>query len=475
MNRDSVNWSLTTALKNLQTGKLSVEEYVTELLAHSKSHQELAAYITDTGEQALAAARAIDAKDSANPLQGIPLVVKDNIDVAGVATTAATPRLQKHIPNDDSLAWQRLAAAGALLFGKTSMHELAYGITGVCTGAPTALNPINKDYLAGGSSSGTAAAVAAGFAPAGLGTDTGGSIRIPAAVCGIFGFRPTTGRYPHDGVIRVSPSRDTVGVMARSMEDIILLDKIISGDSTQATNNNTNPHSIRLALPEQAWNHLDPEIERVTSDALSSLQIAGYSLVATGADIHGGPSNELLDIAIAVPPAETLKALAAYLSVTGSDATAEEVIRDIASPDVRHILSPLLEETNLHHAYPAALAAQEQLRTAAAESRRSHNVQAVITPTTVLPAPPLDVGDYVDVEGVQIPTFLAYIRNTAPSAVLGTPSVTIPIGVTSNGLPVGLQIDGHPTKDAELLQLAFQLSQLFDPDIACKRKKRASI
>lgn len=475
MNRDAVNWSLTTALKNIQAGKLSAEEYVTELLAHSKSHQELAAYITDMGEQALAAAREIKGKDSANPLQGIPLVVKDNIDVAGVPTTAATPRLKKHVPNTDSLAWQRLAAAGALLFGKTSMHELAYGITGICTDAPTALNPVNKDYLAGGSSSGTAAAVAAGFAPAGLGTDTGGSIRIPASNCGIFGFRPTTGRYPDAGVIRISPSRDTVGVMARSMEDIILLDKIIAGDNKQATNIDSNPQSVRLALPEQAWNHLDPEVERVTSDALSIMQIAGYSLVATGADIHGGPSNELLDVAIAVPPAETLKALAAYLSSTGANATAEEVIRDIASPDVRHVLRPLLDETNLHHAYPEALAAQERLRTAAAESRKSHNIQAIVTPTTILPAPPVDIGDYVDIEGVEIPTFLAYIRNTAPSAVLGTPSVTIPIGVTTDGLPVGLQIDGHPAKDAELLQLALQLSQLFDPDIACKRKKRASI
>lgn len=461
MSIEVASWSLTTAIHNLQQGKLSAEEYLTDLISHGNSHSNLGTYITPTSGHALIAARAADSMPQKGPLFGIPLVVKDNIDVAGVPTTAATPSLKGHIPTTDSEVWQRLTSAGAILLGKTSMHELAYGITGICTGSPTALNPVNTNYLAGGSSSGTAAAIAAGFAPAGLGTDTGGSIRIPAAVCGIFGFRPTTGRYPHAGVVRISPTRDTVGLMARSIEDILLLDEIITGTNHSTEQPSPTPKSVRLAIPESAWDHLDPEVERITTNALSVLENAGYKLINTGVDIHGGPSNELLDTAIAIPPPETLAAISAYLAETGSTITAEEVIKETASPDVRSILSPLLDTSLPHHAYHAALTKQEQLQALANEARHRYNIDAIVTPTIITPAAPVDVADYINIEGVEIPTFLAYIRNTAPAAVLATPSITIPIGKTAEGLPVGLQLDGHPNSDTKLLQLALQCSQLF--------------
>lgn len=464
MSVDVTTWSLTVALQNLREGKISVIEYLTDLLAYGKQHGELNAYITNTGEQALATAKAAGNNDPSLLLQGIPLVVKDNIDVAGVATTAATPRLRRHVPSESSGVWQKLASSGALLFGKTSMHELAYGVTGRCTGAPTALNPRNTRYLPGGSSSGTAAAVAAGFVPAGLGTDTGGSVRIPAALCGIFGFRPTTGRYPDSGVVLISPTRDTVGIIARSIDDILLLDGIISGTNYVPQAIDAAPKTVKLAVPEHAWQQLDPDVERITLNALSVLKKAGYHFIDADADIHGGPSKELWEVATAIPPAETLGAIAAYLKATGSTATVEDVIRSIASPDVREVLEPLLNTPVSQDAYHEALFRQKGLRERAAKARRRYGVNATVTPTTILTAAPLDIGDNVNIRGKDIPTFLAYIRNTAPAPVLGNPSVTIPVGKTADGLPVGLQFDAAPNEDIQLLRLARQCSQLFQND-----------
>jgi mandelamide amidase len=461
---EAATWSLTTALGALRAGRLSAEEYLTDLLAHERSHGGLGAYITPTGEQALVAARAADRSDSSSsrPLHGVPLVVKDNIDVAEVPTTAAMPRLRDHVPFADSAAWRRLAGAGALLLGKTSMHELAFGVTGACTGAPTALNPVDLRYLAGGSSSGTAAAVAGGLAPAGLGTDTGGSARIPAAVCGITGFRPTTGRYPHEGVLRIAPSRDTIGLMARDVEDLLLLDAVLtSRDITGMPPLASPPQPPRLAVPEPGWSGLDSEVDRVASAALTTLQRCGCVLVKAGTETQGGSRDLLLEVATTVPLAETPEAVTAYLAATGSTVTFDEVVSAVASPDVRNTLTPLTAEpARTLDRYRAALAAEHDFRTTARAARRALGVSASVMPTTILPAAPVGVGEHVLLGGTRVSTFLCYIRNTAPAAILSLPSVTIPAGTTAGGLPVGLQLDGHPHADTELLRLALHCSRL---------------
>ncbi|MFD1554951.1 amidase family protein [Paraburkholderia silviterrae] len=462
MSAEAASWSLCEAARALRAGRLSAVEYVTDLIAHERARGDLGAYITRAHEQALDAAREADRTSPAGPLHGMPLVVKDNIDVAGIRTTGGTPRLHAHMPASDSAVWRRLAAAGAMLLGKTSMHELAYGVTGICVGAPTARNPVNTDYLAGGSSSGTATAVAAGFAPAGLGTDTGGSARIPAAFCGIVGFRPTTGRYPHAGVLRISPSRDTVGLMARDPDDIVLLDSILAAADGDRRMARDAGRPIRLAVPDHAWHSLDPDVARVAANALALLERAGCVLVSVGDEILGGPSAALLDVATAVPLAETPAAVAAYLADSGSTDTFEDVIREVASPDVRGVLAPLLDAPFPREAYRHALAAQARLRAAATAAHRLHDVDAVVLPSTILPSPSIDVGEHVVLDGASMPTFLACIRNTAPAAVLGAPSVTLPAGKTRHGLPVGLQFDGQPHADTRLLDLARQCSRLLE-------------
>ncbi|MFE7050327.1 amidase family protein, partial [Streptomyces californicus] len=188
MNRPSepADWTLAQAVAHLRTDRTAPAAYREALAARTREHAHLNAYLHETFHRPEAGRHGV--------LSGVLLAVKDNIDVAGVPTTAGTPALRQHFPSRSSTAWERCARAGAALAGKTALHELAYGTTGHHALGPPALNPSAPDHLAGGSSSGTAAAVAARLVPAGLGTDTGGSVRIPAALCGIVGYRPSLGR-----------------------------------------------------------------------------------------------------------------------------------------------------------------------------------------------------------------------------------------------------------------------------------------
>ncbi|WP_442800999.1 amidase family protein [Serratia rubidaea] len=464
MSRETAAWSLHTALQAIRERKLNASEFLHDLLAHERQVGDFNAYITPTRRQAQNhAATADKLAGHAGALCGIPLVVKDNIDVAGVPTTAATPSLRHHVPTVDAAVWRRLSHAGAVLLGKTSMHELAYGITGVCSAAPSALNPVLPGYLAGGSSSGTAAAVAAGLAPAGLGTDTGGSVRIPAALCGIVGFRPTTGRYPHDGILRISPSRDTAGLMARTLEDIILLDAIITGNARKTQTAAISPRQIRLGVPLPAWRGLSPEVAQVAYSALDMLERAGYQLVETGSELFAAAPEALLDSATSIPLAETADAIADYLHAAGSRITFSEVVQAIASPDVFQLLAPLRDAPYPQLRYRRAIARQSSQRLEAAEARRAYRVDAVVMPTTTLTAAAANIGEHVEINGASMPTFQAYIRNTAPATILALPSITLSAGVTAGGAPVGLLLDGHPYRDTHLLHIASHCFQLLNP------------
>ena len=233
----------------LHAGKTTSTEIVSELIARAGAMAYLNAYITLDAEAALARAQELDEMrkqgDILGPLHGVPLVVKDNIHVAGLPNTAGTPGLADFRPETDSPAVAALRAAGAIILGKTNLHELAYGITGYNAAYGAVGNPYDPTAIAGGSSSGTACAVSAGLAPAGLGTDTGGSVRIPASLTGVVGFRPSSGRYDSSAITPVSHTRDTVGVIARNVDDVILIDAVIALD---------NPLSgIPLALTVFFW------------------------------------------------------------------------------------------------------------------------------------------------------------------------------------------------------------------------------
>lgn len=448
-------WTLRQARAALGRGAIDAVDYLARLTERKTRLAGLCAFVGD------AAARPPATPPAAGPLGGMPLAVKDNIDVAGVPTTACTPALRHHTPGRDSVVWERCAEAGAVLMGKTTLHELAYGVTGAHPGELTARNPVAPDRLAGGSSSGTAAAVAAGVVPAGLGTDTGGSIRIPAALCGVVGFRPSTGRYPHQGVVRISPTRDTVGVMARSVEDVQLLDTVLSGAPPLPDPPPSAPPV--LALPRAAaWTELDPEVTRVMRAACDSLRDAGWSLRELPEPVYD--TGELMEAATAVPLAETPAALTAYLSHHGSPLTGEAVIEEIASPDVRALLAPILTGHVVGpDRYHAARRAARRTAASALRALRLSEASAFMSPTTITPAPPLGTGRWVECGDRRVPTFTTYIRNTAAAAVWGWPSLTLPAGYTSHGLPVGLLLDAPRHHDRQLLALGRRCARHLPP------------
>ena len=233
----------TQAVSAIQSGRLKATDYVATLLARAAALSTLNALTVLNTEGALEAARRIDALSPDEkrrlPLVGPPVVVKDNINTAGLQTSAGTPALENFIPSTHAPSVKKLLDAGAILLGKANMHELALGITStnLSTHAGPVRNPYNPGMIPGGSSGGTAVAVAARIVPAGLGTDTGGSTRIPAALTGITGFRPSVSnggdqRRYHDtnAVVPISHTRDTVGPMARTVADIALLDGVVAGD-----------------------------------------------------------------------------------------------------------------------------------------------------------------------------------------------------------------------------------------------------
>ncbi|MGI9261505.1 MAG: amidase family protein, partial [Woeseiaceae bacterium] len=215
----------------LENGETSSVAIVTELLARAEAKNHLNAYIMIDADGALARAAELDAMRADGNLlgamHGVPFVVKDNTHVAGLPNSAGTPGLADFVPAADAPTVAALRQAGGIILGKTNLHELAFGITSDNAAYGAVGNPFDPTTFAGGSSGGTASAVSAGLAPVGLGTDTGGSVRIPPALTGTVGFRPSTDRYDSSGVTPISHTRDTVGIIARNVADVDLLDQVM--------------------------------------------------------------------------------------------------------------------------------------------------------------------------------------------------------------------------------------------------------
>lgn len=456
----------------IRSGTITSAELTQVYLARADANAHLNAYITLDRSGALAAARRADADLAAGrvkgPLHGVPLVVKDNTHVAGMPNTAATPALRGFVPKEHAPVVQKLVDAGAIVLGKTNMHELAFGISGYneafFTGQPIGTrNPYDRTRIAGGSSSGTGAAIGARLAPGGLGSDTGGSVRIPAALTGGAGLRPTIGRYSQEGVTPISHSRDTVGPMARTVADVALLDAVVTENRAPTA---ASLSGLKLGVYRAYFfNELDADTRAITDAALVKLRQAGVTIVEVDM-----PDLVALNNAASFPVAlyEAYDDLKAYLEKYRTGKTVEQVAAEIASKDVKGTYDGLVVPRKLPgpdrpvDAAPAYQAAMREARPALvkhfADTFQKYGIDALIGPTT----PHVAVAQGPDASS--LPTFLLFIRNTDPGSNAGIPGLTIPAGLgLSTGLPVGISLDGPRGSDARLLAIGMAIEKLLGP------------
>jgi aspartyl-tRNA(Asn)/glutamyl-tRNA(Gln) amidotransferase subunit A len=459
------HWHTISALsQQIHSGQLSPVELMEHLLARVEAlDPALHAFRLVPRERALAAARAAElmlrAGQDAGPLHGIPYAVKDIIDVAGLPTTAGSNLLLENVATADATVVQRLNQAGMVLLGKAQTVQFAFGAPGINHHHGTPHNPWHPTpHVPGGSSSGSGVAVGAGLVPMALGTDTGGSVRIPAALCGVVGLKTTVGQVSRAGVFPLSWTLDSVGPLTRSVADTALVYQAMRGpDPADASTHHTAPYEdvlsglkdgvrgLRLGFAESAfWDEADPEV-------VHAVRACGKVFSALGAHVDS----------IKFPEAAAALEVDQRGVISATEAALEHLER---LGDRFHEYDPVVQIRLLPtkdasaHDYLRAVRAHTAL---CAQARRVlHDVDALLAPTTMIPSLPVaEVDASLDTYRRWNPR---YSRNTRVGNLLGLCSLTVPCGFTTKGLPIGLMITGKAFDEATILRVGHAYEQATD-------------
>lgn len=463
---DTAAFSISGLASALARGDLSAEMLARFVLTRCDRHRNLHALIAQNPEHLVAAARAADRRRASaqplGPLHGVPILIKDNIDVLGYPTTAGTPGLAGIHPARNAPVVQRLLDAGALIAGKANLHELAVGGTSQNEHFGHVVNPWRRGLIAGGSSGGSAVAVATRMVPGALGTDTNGSVRGPCSLTGVPGLRPSFQRYPYGGILPATPTRDSVGGMATTIADLALLDAVLAGEAVQPLTPATLK-GLRLGRPGGDYTTvLDPRTAQVMDATVRLLRGAGATIVE--ADL---PGMHKLATRTAWPISayEAASEITAALAGRQPLVALETIVSQIASPHVRERFNPQPGNmTRLEGPYREALEVlRPRLKQQLAAYFHEHRLDALIFPTTPFPAVAVaDDAANIVINGQSI-NFGQIIHNSAYQSAAGIPSLTVPAGLTADGLPVGLSFDGPEGSDRRLLAIGLAFEELRGP------------
>ncbi|MGA2964679.1 MAG: amidase [Terriglobales bacterium] len=452
MSEDRVPQTIRELSRKIRDRAISPVELTRDCLARiERLNPALNAFIAVTADSALDQARRAEREvvrgDYRGPLHGIPIGLKDILDTAGVRTTAASALFKARIPKDDAEVVRRLRAAGAIVLGKQNLHEFAYGGSSMISFFGEVHNPWDTARLAGGSSGGSSASVAAGLGFAAVGTDTAGSIRLPAAYCGVVGLKPTHGRVSARGVIPLSPSYDHVGPLANSVYDAALMLQAITGydpadpasidepvrDYTAALDQ--SPPRLRIGVPREFFfDDLHSEVAAAIEQAI---------------EIFRGLHAEIREVKLEVPTDRTLASAEAYAYHQPFVARSPELYQPAT-------LARIQSGANI--SADDALRARRDLQASRHAVRKLFDdVDVLLTPTVPIP-PPAIAGLREHPDDLR-PQELIMLRNTRPFNVWGIPAISVPCGFTRNRLPIGLQLAAAPWREDVALQAAHAYEQ----------------
>ncbi len=458
--------SIREAAEEIRSGLITPTELVAETLERIDTLDgDLKAFVTVMRDQAYEDAERLEREQRTGlyrgQLHGIPVSVKDIIAVKNVRTTAGSKVLADYISQEDAMVVEQLRKNGAIIIGKTNTHEFAYG-----TYTPPTRNPWNQAHIPGGSSGGSAAAVAASMSLGAIGSDTGGSIRIPAACCGVTGLKPTYGRISCYGVIPLSWTLDHVGPLGRSAEDCAVLFDAIAGYDPRDPNSVSGPPSratttliggpegsstlslqgLTLGVPQEAFvAPLDPEVRTAWRAALLVLKEEGAEVV----DVELPRATMEVYRTIQMPEASLAHMQKGWLSEHRDDYTDLTLQRLLQGQQI-----PAVDYLHALHQ-----------RRIFSNSMRSvlQRVNALVLPTLPIPAIPIEQAHQeISIDGVSENATVALLRLTMPFNLAGLPAVSLPCGFTASGLPIGLQVAGKPFEESTLLRIAHAYQQITD-------------
>jgi aspartyl-tRNA(Asn)/glutamyl-tRNA(Gln) amidotransferase subunit A len=439
--------------QGLRRREISCVELISQTLADIKNRDTFNCLITLTGEQALAEARELDRElaegRDRGPLHGVPIAHKDLFYTRGIRTTGGSLIYKDFVPDHDATVVERLRAAGTISIGKANLHEIAYGITSKNPHFGFVLNPRDPKRIPGGSSGGSAALVAAGFVPMALGSDTGGSIRIPASYCGITGLKPTYGRVSRYGVLPLAFSLDHVGPLGSCVEDCALAMNAIAGPDPHDASCAGFPtpefnlpapvdlKGVRVGIPENFFfDSLRDDVATAVHNAILALEHLGASLIET-------PIPDLAEANIAARVIQLAETAAVY---------ARQRDRAMFGDDVW----TLIEQGRM-------IAAEEYINAQRFRTllRREFDalwqgIDILAAPSTPVTAPLLEE-TAVQIGATKEDARLASTRLTRPINFVGEPALSMPCGKDSLGLPIGMQLIGPPFGEPKLLQTAKML------------------